>query len=121
MAWTTLTEWAAGDVATEAKMNNTSTAIEELQAQFTTVTTVAVTPTNPIAAHTQEEQEVSVTGALTTSGCIALPPTNLEAGLTYQAYCSDTDKVKVRLTNVTAAPVATGAKNWTFILVKANP
>lgn len=121
MAWTTLTAWTSGDVITEAKLDERTTAIEELQGQFTTVTTVAVTPTNPLVAYTQEEKEVTVAGALTTSGCIAIPPVNLEAGITYQAYCSDTNKVKVRLSNITASNITTAAKNWSFILVKANP
>jgi len=121
MAWATCTEWANGDVITEAKLDAQSTAIEELQGQFATVTTVSVTPTNPLVAYTQEEKEVTVAGALTTSGVIAIPPTNLEAGITYQAYCSGTDKVKVRLSNITASNITTAAKNWSFILVKANP
>jgi hypothetical protein len=121
MAWTTLTAWTSGDVITEAKLDERTTAIEELQGQFTTVTTVSVTPTNPLVAYTQEEKEVTVAGALTTSGCIAIPPVNLEAGITYQAYCSGTDKVKVRLSNITASNIATAEKKWSFILVKANP
>ncbi len=79
---------------------------------------IAITPTNPIAAHvTDAPAPVVCVGLLTTDIIIPTCPT-LEAGLSIlEAHCAIAGQVTVRILNGTALGVATGAQNWQFVAI----
>lgn len=79
-------------------------------------TTVAVNPAS-IAANTTGDTDVTITGALTTDIVTVHPPSTLEAGLVSGgAWVQSANTVRIRLGNVTAAPIDGASANWTVVL-----
>jgi hypothetical protein len=74
---------------------------------------VAVTPANPIPAHTEDIQAgLACVGVLLTDVLVATCPT-LEPGIVQvEANPTANDVITIRMINVTAAGVATGPQNW---------
>ena len=70
-----------------------------------------------IAAAASEEQNITVTGALVRDAVIAGPSTTIEAGLVWNAWVSASNVVTVRLTNITAAPIDPGLRNWDALVI----
>lgn len=77
---------------------------------------IAITPTNPILAHTEDTQAgIAVAGVVLQDIIFGYCPT-LEAGLVIKGvYPTAADTVSVVISNVTAGNVATGAQNWYFV------
>jgi len=80
--------------------------------------TVAVNPA-VIAANTQAETAVTITGAATGDVVIMNPPASLEAGLVYShARVSAADTVRVGLGNITGSPVDGASLTWTYLILR---
>lgn len=120
MAWAACTEWASGDVITEAKMDAQSTAIEELQGILLS-TTAIIDPDSLTPGTTYESSGITVTGAAANDAVIACPPAAIAAGLSWCAYVSAPDTVKVRVMNCTAGTIDGASGTWGIRVIKANP
>ena len=120
MAWAACTEWASGDVITEAKMDAQSTAIEELQGILLS-TTALIDPDLLTPGTTYESSGITVTGAAVGDAAVACPPAAIATGLSWCAYVSAPDTVKIRVMNCTGGPGTIDSATWGIRVIKANP
>lgn len=81
----------------------------------------AVTPTASLLANTTYQGTVTITGVQPGDAIIAIPPTNLEAGLGIDAWVSAANTLKVTVQNVSAGTVTTTVKTWQFLWIKLAP
>ena len=80
--------------------------------------TVSVNPAE-IAANTQAETQITITGAATGDIVIMNPPASLEAGLVYShARVSASNTVQVGLGNITGTPVNGADLTWTYCILR---
>ena len=122
MAWATCTEWANGDVITEAKLDAQSTAIEELQAKFGfSATSSTITPGAIAANTTYVSSGITVTGAEVGDVVLVGPPATAPSGLVYCGYVSAPDTVKIHIGNVTAGAITPDAGTYQVRVMKLNP
>jgi hypothetical protein len=78
-----------------------------------------VDPGPPIAAQTCVKVEADATGILAGDHPILQPPADLEDGLTAQALAADTtDKMNVRICNVTVDPVPAVPHTHGFLVLR---
>jgi hypothetical protein len=83
---------------------------------FFKVGPVSVNPAS-IGAVASGDTAVTVQGVQTDMDVVALPPTDLDAGLALQAaWVSAQNQITVRLTNASAGAVDGAAKNWYFLI-----
>lgn len=76
---------------------------------------------NPASINGSEsgETEVTISGAAVGDIVIMNVPATLETGLAYSGVrVSATDKVQVRLTNVTTDPVNGASLTWTYTIIR---
>jgi hypothetical protein len=62
-----------------------------------------------------ESSAINCYGALAGIPVSVGPPTNIAAGLTWSAYCSATDTIKLRISNPTGSGIAVTSATWTFL------
>lgn len=67
-----------------------------------------------IAANSVTDTSVTVAGVKAADGVVAQPPAALPAGLTYSAYVTADNTVKLRVQNTTGAAIDAPAGNWRF-------
>jgi hypothetical protein len=65
------------------------------------------------------EVTVTVSGAVAGDAVIANPPAAIAAGLGFVgAFVSAADSVKIRVVNLSGAPIDEAAANWVFTLIR---
>jgi hypothetical protein len=80
-------------------------------------TEVTIDP-GSIAASSTLDVTATVTGAATQMGVVAQPPTNVSAGLMWQAWATATDTVTIRFFNPTAGAIDPPSGVWKFWLAR---
>lgn len=71
-----------------------------------------------VTAASSNETSVTVTGARVGDIVVASPQAAIQAGLTWCAYVSANDTVKLRVANDTAGNLTPTAVNWNFLLIR---
>ena len=72
-----------------------------------------------ISAQTSQDQTVTVPGAAVGDIAVVSDPSAINAGLTWAAFVSATDTVKVRLSNVTVGSIDPASASFTVKVLKS--
>ncbi len=70
-----------------------------------------------ISAQTVYTADVTITGSRVGDLILLIPPANLLAGLTFNAYVSASNTVTIRVSNATASPIVESSKTWNFVWI----
>lgn len=97
----------------QLKVGSSGTAVKGI-----TSGSVTVDPAS-ISGATTGETQVSITGVAVGDDIRFVIPATLEAGLAFAgAYVNGSGTVKIRLANVTAAPIDGASLSWTYVWTK---
>lgn len=117
----------ASQIEAEAGSENTKVltslrSFQQLAALRRSVTVSASLTWGAIATLASAEQTVTLNGAaLNDRILLGLPAAGVNAGLVPQCWCSEADRIKIRLTNITAGsitPAGGGAATYAFSAVR---
>lgn len=106
------------DRSTAASLDGSATALSGALIPIELHTTATVAP-GLIAASSTADTSVTITGAAVGDFVQLTPPTTLAAGITWNAFVSAANTVKVRLANVTVAGITPASATWSFNITKA--
>lgn len=71
-----------------------------------------------VAAGGSQELTVTVTGAAAGDTVVLGPPAAIEAGLVWNGYVSAVNTVRVRVSNITGAPIDPASASWKVAIVR---